>query len=172
MYKYEVGELLQKGITYYDEGMKFDFTQEGTVLLIFFNKPTKDEIESVRSGDFEVRFYIKDGIIFILSKFQKMPWMDAPYSIHLSKPFEFMEMDDTQGFSLTIYLVDASTGVLKVIRYIGLGNEFSKQLKSAVEEQKIITFDKANYHKKLSNIYEIYATDDLMRMATFFYKTK
>lgn len=169
--KFEVGQLFQ-GKTNFPEGVKFDFDQSGALLFLFFNKPSAKEIESVKSGKLEIGLYQKDEIIFILLKFQGMEWMDAPYSIHLSSPFEFAELQEGLGFGTTIFLVDATTGILKVMRYIGLSTEFSRKLKDAILKQKEMTFDKTLYNKRLNEIYGNYSTSDLVRRAEVFCRIK
>jgi len=172
MQKLEVGQLLQEGKTKYQEGVIFDFQQAGPLLYLFFNSPTDAEIESVKKGKFEIRFYQKDEVIFILTKFQGIPWMDAPYSIHLSQPFEFQEITEGKGFGLTTLLVDANTGILKAIRYSGLSTEFSQKLRIAIENQKSIPWDADAYHKKINMIFGNYSTDDLVNRADAIYKVK
>jgi len=39
MRKYEVGKLLEEGVTCYQETVKFGFTQSGPVLLVFLAGP-------------------------------------------------------------------------------------------------------------------------------------
>ncbi len=158
---YKVGELLQEGITRYQEGMKFDFLQDGPVLLIFFNNPTTAEIEAIRSGKLEIGLYERDSVIFILTKFQGQQWMDAPYSIHMSKPFEFQELSYGMGFGLNILLTDAATGVLRAIRLVGLPTAFSQKLRYAMERQKEQPFDIDKYNKKINEIFGNYSTDGL-----------
>jgi hypothetical protein len=172
MQKLKVGQLLQEGKTKYQEGVIFDFQQAGPLLYLFFNSPTETEIESIKKGEFEIGFYQKDEVIFIMAKFQGMPWMDAPYSVHLSQPFEFQEITEGKGFGLTTLLVDANTGILKAIRYSGLSTEFSRKLRIAIENQKNISWDERSYNQKIDMIYDNYSTDDLVRRADAICKVK
>jgi hypothetical protein len=172
MRKHEVGELFEEGKTRYNEGVIFEFTQSGPILLMFFNHPTENEIASIKSGKLELAFLEKDEVIFILSKFQGMSWIDAPYTVHLSKPFTFDNMTPDQGFGLTIYLIDASSGILKAIRYVGLSNDFSGKLKATILRQKEMSFDAIAYNRRINTIYANYSTDDLVRRAETFCKIK
>jgi hypothetical protein len=167
----EVGQLFEPGRTHYDEGTKFEFTQGGPVLFIMFERPTEKEIEAVRAGKFIMKFYEHDNIVFMLFKFEGVPWIDAPYNINLSPLFEFEQMSETQGFGLQIYLVDAATGILKVIRYVGLGHEFSVRLREAMEKQKAIPFNLDTYNFKINDIYKRYRPEDLAEFARWYYKT-
>lgn len=172
MQKLEVGQLLQEGKTKYQEGVIFDFQQAGPLLYLFFNSPTETEIESIKKGEFEIGFYQKDEVIFIMAKFEGMPWMDAPYSVHLSTPFAFEDIQEGQGFGLTTLLVDASTGILKAIRYSGLSTRFSQKLRGAIEAQNTIPWNEIKYNQKINEVYGNYSTDDLVLRADAICKIK
>ena len=165
MNKFEVGKLFDEGKTRYNESTRFDFQQDGAVLILFFDRLTLQEIEWIKTGRFEIGFYEKDEIIFMLSRFGSMNYIDAPYSVHLSKPFTFDELREGMGFSLSIFLVDASNGILKAMRYVGLSTDFSRRLQKAIERQKTAEFDRNAYDAKLRQIYANYSTDDLVQKA-------
>jgi hypothetical protein len=169
----EVGKLFRPDVYSYPEQVQFEFEQSGPSLYIYFSQPTIKEIEAVRSGKFKIGFYETESIIFILVKFEGMNWIDAPYTVHLSPPFEFMEELDSSpmlGFGLQIFLVDAATGILKVIRYVGLGHDFSVRLRDGILRQKGIPFDKGTYGFRLNEIYRRYSTDQLVDYAKWFFK--
>lgn len=94
MYKYEVGKPLQKGVTQYPEGVHFNFGPDGASLLIFMDNPTQSEIKSVKTGKAKLGLFVKENVIFFLSKFGTMNWVDAPYTVHRSAPFEFEDVED------------------------------------------------------------------------------
>lgn len=166
MYKYEVGELLHEGVIRYQEGIRFDFDQDGPTLQVFFENPTPDEIMQMKQGNFKIGYWQHKDIIFILTKFGDLEWMDAPYNIHLSKSFTLATPEESQGYGLTIYFVDASTGILKVMRLIGLEHEFSLKLKEAIEAQGRMPFDKVDYANNISICYRTYSTKDMLKYAT------
>jgi hypothetical protein len=172
MKKYEVGQLFQPNITRYKEETRFDFIQDGAVLMLFYNRPDPQEIEDVRSGRFEIGFCEKNGIMFMLFRFGSGPYMDAPYTAHLSKPFTFEDPEPGMGYGLTVYLVDATTGILYAIRYVGLSRDFSNRFRRAVERQKKTSFNRTEYDLKLSNIYRNYSTKDLLKYADAWCKIK
>lgn len=172
MFKYEVGKLYKDNVTRYAEGTKFDFTQSGAVLELYFERPSNKEIEDVKSGKFELGFYEKEDILFMLFKFGTGSYLDTPYSVHLSQPFQFMDLDPGFGFGLSIFLIDASTGILKAIRYVGLSNDFSQRFKKAVERQKRSSFDVTLYDQKVQSVYTNYSTKDLVLRAEAWCKIK
>ncbi|RCX20858.1 hypothetical protein DFR58_10160 [Anaerobacterium chartisolvens] len=165
MQKFEVGQLFWPGKTSYPEAPKFSFGASGAALELYLQKPSKKEIESVRAGKFELGFYEKQPCIFMLFKFAGMGYMDAPYSVHLSPAFEFQPLSPGLGFALTVFLVDAATGVLEVMRYVGLSTDFSARLQKAIERQREMLFDRVEYDACIAHTYSNYPTEALVQRA-------
>ena len=179
---FEVGKLFEPGVTSYPEGVKFDFIEGGPVLLLFFAGPTEEEVEAVRGGGFKIGFLesgiIEDNrhkgiIIFLLFRFGRLPWMDAPFSIHLAQRKTPAEVEDGLGYGLQVLLIDAATGVLKVIRLVGLGTEWSRNFRQAILEQEAAGFDWRAYDAEIQRTYKMYKTRDMVDMVEFknWYKT-
>lgn len=165
MEKLEVGKLFKQGKTRYTEGVRFDITDGGCNLYVFFSNPTGEEIENIKKGNFKTGFYTENNAIFMLFKFGNLAWMDAPYSVHLSKNLtNFQLFDGGQGLALNVYLIDATTGILKAIRLIGLKTRFSIQLIDAVEKQKNMSFE--GYDININSIMTKYSTKDLVKYGT------
>lgn len=172
MQRYEVGKLFDPKKTRYPEGVAFDFSNDGATLLIVFNSPLVREIEAIRDGKFQITLTEYRGILFILTKFGDLQWMDSPYHVHLSRPFVFAKLTEGMGYGLTIFLVDGATGILQVLRYIGLGHEFSHSFKSSVEKQRSDPFDHEKYRRNLDVVYRSHSTKDLLRMASVKYSSE
>ncbi len=158
---FEVGKLFEEGITSYEEIAKFEFTESGPALFIFFKKPTENEIESIRTGDLKIGFTEINGIIFMLFKFAGIPWMDAPYTIHLSPPVEPQKVEEGTGYGLQIFLIDANTGILKTMRLIGMGTGWSRAFREAILRQKEMPFDLKLYETNINNTYKTFTPKDL-----------
>lgn len=165
--KFEVGKLFEEGITRYNEEAKFEFTQSGPALLIFFKTPTEKEIESIRADNIKIGFTEISEIIFMLYKFEGIPWIDAPYSIHLSGNIEPQKVEEGTGYGLQIFLIDADTGILKVMRLIGMGTEWSRRFREAILRQKNIPFDHEIYNLKIENIYKELSPKDIADTVPF-----
>lgn len=100
----------------------------------------------------------------ILVRFGEEQWMDAPYSVHLSKNLtQLQDVLEGQGFALNVYLINAATGVLEGMRLVGLNTRFSKMLKEDILKQKDLTYD--GFDIKLNDIYKKYSTKALVSMA-------
>lgn len=164
MQRLEVGKLFKDGVTKYQETCKFDMTDSGGNLIIFYNSPTMDEIEDISKGKAQYGYYKESNIIFMLFKFGSQEWMDCPYSVHLSKNLtELQEASEGLGYAVNIYLVDASTGILKVARLIGMNTRMSKMLKKDLIKQKLLSFE--NYQDNLTSIYNKLSTREMVKRA-------
>lgn len=162
MFKLEVGKVIEK-LKGMPEEIKFDIADDGATLLILFKNPTKKEIEEIKAGELKFGMFIKENIIFILSKFGSMPWMDAPYHVKLSKNLTRLEnIKDGEGYSCTIILTDTATGEIKALRFISFGTEYSRRLKKNVETQQNEGSDLIRYNKKLDGIMFNYSTKDMV----------
>jgi hypothetical protein len=172
----KVGEPFEPGKTHYPECAKFDFTPSGPALFIFLVSPAPEEVEAIRSGPFRVGFFesaiIEDGrhkgtIIFLLFKFGDLPWLDAPFSIHLAQCKTPAEIEEGLGYGLNIFLIDANTGILRVMRLVGLGTEWSRRFRQAMLEQDGAGFDPEAYDAEIRRMYRMYGTRDLVEMVEF-----
>lgn len=163
--KLEVGSLFPVADIPAQDEIQLNFFQDGLECRIFFDDPTSKKIQSIRKGLFQIKLLELNEIIFFLFRFDTEPWMDAAYTVHLSEPFEFEEMPEGTGFAFRIFFVDRKTAILKVIRFIGLEHNFSLRLRAAIGRQKAAAFEQQAYLRKVNQIYNIYSTDDLVRMA-------
>ena len=165
MIRYEVGQVVEQ-FKNHQEGSCFDIDDSGAGLKVYFNNPRKDEIEQFAAGKkFEIRFVELYGVIMLTIKIGNLPWMDAPYTPHLSKNLTRLEvLDEGQGLALTLMLINAVTGEIKHLRLIGLPERFSRKLFAAIKEQKEKSFDKAEYAMAIRRIYSSYSCGQLSKM--------
>ena len=162
MYKYEVGQVIDKFVMH-PEGARFDISDSGAVLQIFFNNPTSDEISQFKEGKrFEIRFIEIRNVIMITIKIGNLNW-----SKNLTK---FELPNNNQGLALTIMLIDARTGEIKALRLVGLSEKFTKKLFGTIMELKITYFDKLEYAQTINSIYASYPTDKLVKLSNDYYK--
>lgn len=165
--KIEVGKVLNTQLPDKDQCV-MNMDSSGLSLLINFDNPTTNEIEQMKAEQpFEIRFVALNDIIYFTIKFGTLQWIDAPYSPHLSNLGAAWEeiTDDRLGYSLTIILTDARTRIVKNIRFVGLGNTFSKKLYESVKFVSSQTFDIINYDKALRAITYKYTSAQLANMA-------
>ncbi len=147
----EIGQRLYPGQGTYPEGIRFEYTQSGPILIIAFRNPKPVEIEAVRIGKLEMAMYESGSVIFVLVKIKGLGrWMDAPFSIRLydEKGISFNcsePIKEGRGLAIHIILVDAGTGVVKTQRLIGTSTEFARGLRAAIMKQYEAPFSREEY---------------------------
>lgn len=150
------------------EGVMFDVDDCGIYVKVRFNSPTSKELKQFDSGKpFRMKLLEFRNIIFPLFKFGNLNWMDAPYSVHLSRNLTHLEVpEEGMGMKMTIVLFDTRTGMLCKCRMIGLSTDMTKKLIEMIQEQKEKPFNKSDYDRNLRGIYATYPTKKLVDMAT------
>lgn len=171
MYIYEVGQVIDKFICH-PEGAKFDISDTGAVLQIFFDNPTENEIAQFKKDkNIEIRFVELRDVIMITIKIGNLNWMDAPYTPHLSQELTTFQIpNNNQGLGLTIMLIDTQTGKIKSLRLVGLSEKFTKKLFGTVMELKVKPFDKLEYIQAVKYIYSTYQTNKLVKLSNDYYR--
>lgn len=156
------------------EGNFFDFDKGGAVLICNFDRPTAEEISNYHQDrPFEARFVRLEGVLFMLFKFGTLPWIDAPYDLRLTKLATWPEPEFGEGYGLTVILQDQKTAIVKELRLIGLGTQFSRDLRA-----EILSVDatepliKPVYDAKISEIYRKYTTNQMVKMSSHYYRIK
>lgn len=167
-----VGEVYQ--LTYgKPEGIYVDVDASGILLVYNFIRPTESEVEQMSAGkSFEIRFTRIEDALYILTKCGKLNWTDAPYNPHLSHAELPPVTNNVDGYALTLLMVDAATGVIKSVRLIGLGNKFSKALKSEIDRLRCMPFSWEDYNQRLRANNLAFSTNDLTRRAISYWKLR
>lgn len=139
----------------------------GLSIYVFMRRPNSSEIKNCSaSSDLKVRLLMKSGIIFFLIKFGDLPWMDAPYTVHLSKNLtHLIDIPDNTGYFATVLLVDTATGKPAVIRGVTIDTSVSRLLNKMIQEQKELPFDHNVHNATIQSIYSKYSTKELLKQA-------
>jgi hypothetical protein len=136
----EVGKPYLPVLASLPEGDQYHFRGGRHELLLWLKNPSRDEIESVRTGEAEFALFVHRSAIFLLYRFgDAVDWSDAPYSSHLVPP-EQRELPQPPATPetrtlLQIILVDAGKNVVRVIRAVTLSPEFSRTLADTITKQ-------------------------------------
>jgi hypothetical protein len=162
MYVTKVGELLMPGKTRYQEGAYFEYDKAGPVLILALSQPTEREIYAARKGVVEFALYESPPAIFLLHKIQGLEqWSDSPFSIRL---YERKPPIKNTGIFF-IALVDADTGILKAQRLVSTSIEFANELRAAIMRQYEKPFSKAEYDRKIDEMYRKHTSKELLSFA-------
>lgn len=165
MERYYVGQVIESFVGHSEETV-FDMDDDGAFMLVFFNNPKEKEIKQFETGvNFEIRYNLMYNIIMITTKIGDLNWMDAPYDPHLSLNLTKIEMPgENQGLSLLLILIDCSNGEIKAMRFLGLGEKFSKKLLTTIGEVKMSSFNYEEYKNNLKRIFN-YSTKQIVGMS-------
>ena len=156
------------------EGTLFEITESGPVWLFNYANPTDEEIADMSEGSpFEIRTMVSEGVLWVFVKCGSQEWAEAPYSPYLSKAPVLNPIEkDSEGYALTLLMVDAATHTIKHIRVIGLGNKFSIQLKKDVDYLLSQPFDKILYDLSIQKTQAVYSTDQLAKNCKTYWRSR
>ena len=155
---FEVGKVVCRPSP---DGIVFETTPAGVLLLLKMQRPTRKEVREFKNGRAKFRFVVKNDIIFFLAKFGALPWMDAPYYRKYAQ-FDGASLEvppDGKGIALHAMLIDASSGVLVAQKLIGLSTELSRDLIAAMKAQPEIN----NYYNVVDLTQAMYSTPQLVK---------
>ena len=143
----------------------------GLTLYAFLNGVSKDELaEFDVSQTVRVRYTIIDDVCYFLFKFGEMPWANCPFSpsiyTFIGKHCNFpSELKKNNGISLSLLLIDSSTGELLKIRLIGLAYEFSNKWLDWARGVVNKDLPLERYNKKIDGVYMKYSSIELAKKA-------
>lgn len=156
MQNYEVGKrVCQPG----PDGVFFNFTNGGGVLVIRMGRPTAEEKRAFKSG-LSLRLAVAEDIIFVLCRMGTLQWMDAPYHRGMSPAGTELEpIADGMGYAIHCMLVDAHTGILVAQKLISTTTAGGRALREAMLAQPPLP----DFDTRLQLAYAMYSTDDLVK---------
>lgn len=154
------------GLANRPEGVYFEITESGPVLIFNYFHPSQKEIDAVSEGAaFEIREMVMGHVLWIFAKCQDQNWVEAPYHPGLSKSPTLPEPEgEDDGYGLTVMMVDAGEQVIKRLRLIGLDNRFSRQLKKDVDELARETFSQQAHNDTICKAQMVYTTKQMANL--------
>ncbi len=166
MHLYKVGALYIPGRTSWPEAGEYNFRSDTHELRLFVEGLTAEEVETYRHGRLELGLYVSSGVIFILYRFGNDPWSDAPYSWWLvpegerSLPEGIPTPESWRLLSITV--VEATTGIIEVLREVSMSPQFTVALQTAIQMQASKAFDRAVHDKAIALAYRMYPHSNQM----------
>jgi hypothetical protein len=166
MYRYEVGKLYHPDKRQWQERGEYNYRSNAHELRLFFSGLTHSDIRRIRNGSCTFSFAVTGDIIWFFYEFGKAcPWSDNSYSIHLVPSDERTippELAENEQAILTIILVSSEDGIIKALRQIKLGHDFSVALHTAIREQASQSFNQIKYDAQIAEVYRKYPTTKIL----------
>jgi hypothetical protein len=140
-------------------------------LVLFFDRPSRHEIDAVRAGRAEFALYDADGQVIVSYRFEgkraNVPWSDAPYQWHrvppdrrVAPPEETALTPETR-VKLYITLVNAMGGLVEALRITSLSPEFTRALFAAIRRQAAAPYERVAYEWSLQVLFSKYTSEQL-----------
>jgi hypothetical protein len=159
---YEVGKPYNPKVRTWPPGSQYNFRSGSHELLLFFEKPTEREIESIRKGAAEFALVVEPPLIVLLFRFgQAIPWSDAPYTFHVlpeaekQLPTGWEEGSPNTRALIDIYLISCETGIIRAMRQVTVSPEFTRSLHKSIWEQANAPYDAKTYNLTLANMFKL-----------------
>lgn len=143
------------------EGQQGCHLHPNPLTLVFAYRDVVDsEVAAFRDG--ACHFYAQEleGLISVITHIDRLGWGDALF-VPQSALDAFQPPDDNlnTGYGVTMLLVEATTGILKAMRLIGLGHEFSRGLYEMWSRSKDLPqFTQADFNARAATVMQRFPT--------------
>ena len=141
MCKLEIGQPYVPGCHTWPEGADYNFRSGGHELRIFLANVTSQEIATIHTAPVEFGLLVDRSGLFLIARFGRRFSFDCSYSWHRVSPEErtmpppFEEVPPALRSSISVILVEATTGIVAALRVISFSPDFSRGLHRAILEQ-------------------------------------
>lgn len=170
---YEVGRPYIPGRSTYPEAVQYAYRAGGHELLMWLGSPTAREIRDLRQGPAQFALFVRQPVIVLLYRFGEMPWSDAPTTWHLvpeaerQRPPSATEAGIREPHALLqLIVVDADTGLVRVLRACSWSPAFTAAVHLALAEQADAPWPgRAAYDAAVNAIYADYPTTERLLAA-------
>lgn len=150
------------------EGVYLSVNAAGVMLWLNFCEPTNKELHAwTKPNEIDMRFVVLNDLFFFTAKVPGQNWVDAPFCPQISPEYDGLPKIENEfgGYSLTIMMTDERTATIKGLRVVGMTNEFSKELKMALDRINLLPIDIPKYDYARRLIYASYSSADLAARA-------
>ncbi len=156
----------------WEEGAMYVYHGGIHQVLFFFNRIKPIEEYALKRGLLRFGLYVEDEVITLLCRsdvpndIPVIGWHDMPYSWHLvaeeirTLPKAPEEVPANLGALVMVFLIDASTGIVRVLRQVNWSHDFTVQLYAAIHAQALMPFDREAYLRKVNAIRKRYPTPE------------
>lgn len=162
-----VGGSYLPGRTQIEAATNYNYRGGQHELLLRLDRPTSEEIRSVKSDTAEFALYVDPSrVLFFLYRFgEGLPWSDCPYSIWMVSEDERLPLESLGPNSralLTTILVAADVNEVKALRGTSFSPEFTRELYKAIETQMQSEISIKDYEDAINETYSRYPKTEQM----------
>ncbi|WP_433635598.1 hypothetical protein [Nocardia sp. CA-120079] len=162
-HRYAVGELYHPNHTRYPDGaIHWELSERGATMVMFMAAPTDTEVMAVRKGAAQFALLAGQHALILAHQFDPMPWSDTPWQV-------VRQTNATAGLPLigahghlmvTVFLVDANTGIIAAIRGTTWTARFVEAVRAAIRTQSLNHSTEAQGAAEITTWYQRYPTTD------------
>jgi len=171
MQQLRVGMPYDPARSCWPEAADYNFRHGQHELRLFMALPTAAEVAAIRSGPVEFGMFVEPEGLFVVTRFGRSLSFDTSYQWHRVDPADRAPPPATEetlpGLRalLTIILVDAATGLVRVLRAVTYSPEFTRAIHRAIADQAASPFDDAAHERWADGMLR-YSTDQLWQRTT------
>ncbi|HMF38277.1 MAG TPA: hypothetical protein VKF17_16660 [Isosphaeraceae bacterium] len=172
MHVYTVGQLYAPSRRSWPEQSDYNYRAGGHELRIFLGRATPNEIAAVKKGRVEFGLMVKLPEIFVVARFhgpdgKVVLSFDCSYQWHRTNAVEptgsveWKETNPATRALCSIILVEATNGVILVLREMSYSPEFTRAIHRAISDQAALPYDEALHAAAVADIARRLNTDQL-----------
>jgi hypothetical protein len=133
----------------------YNYRDGGHELLLFVGQASRSEVEAVRSGPIEFGLLVDQPFLFLLTRFldpagEVVLAFDCSYSWHrvpaAHRTLPAAVSPELRAL-LTIVLVEATDGMVRVLRTVAFSPELTRAIHKAITEQATMPYDQAEHDR-------------------------
>ena len=161
----QIGEVYSPDHTEYGEATQYSYHDGAHDLVLFWTNPTADEIAGFRSQPVEFALYVQQPVLFLLFRIVEVcEWSDVAYNVHLLRNEAPAIPNEPPGDRARVQmtLVDASNGIVRAKRVVGMGPSMTQAMRHSLQEQTTLPFSRFDYEALVQQAYARYPDSDAM----------
>lgn len=161
----QVGEVYSPDHTSYPEATQYCYRDGAHDLVLFWASPTPAEVGGFCTRPVEFGLYVQQPVLFLLYRIADVcEWSDVAYNVRQLRPEEQMVPAEPAGSCAQVQmtLVDASTGIIKARRVVGMGPAMTQAMRHALAEQMRLPFSRFDYEALVQQSYARYPDTEAM----------
>lgn len=150
MIQYEVGKPFPTPLPNNGEGAILSGSNGFVDMIIMFSNPRSKEIRDIKQGMVTVGIFTTQSVPFVIVKFYDTGIeLDASYNASEALKTDWLQVEQN---TMTIYLVDTDTKILKAMRVLGIKKDMVEKFKECAARQNFES--KTDFDMEVLRIYE------------------